>query len=147
MANIEIRAFDHYFGTMAGVRGFNDANLRVNYNNQSVWEQRMISAPPMHPWYVNYLGADWPDATQCMGGGSNGWYANHAALHWGDNDMWAIKNTEYSLAFFKRDDIPVQFSLAEYWLVADMYQVRISCSLLLPNLLAPPILASLCSQK
>ena len=28
-----------YFGTMAGVRGFNDPNVQVNQDGQSVWYQ------------------------------------------------------------------------------------------------------------
>lgn len=35
----ENRAFDHYFGTMAGVRGFKDPNVQVNTGNRSVYYQ------------------------------------------------------------------------------------------------------------
>lgn len=35
----ENRAFDHYFGTMAGVRGFSDPNVQVNADGKSVWYQ------------------------------------------------------------------------------------------------------------
>lgn len=35
----ENRAFNHYFGTMAGVRGFNDPNVQVNSDGRSVWYQ------------------------------------------------------------------------------------------------------------
>lgn len=28
-----------YFGTMAGVRGFNDPNVQINPDGQSVWHQ------------------------------------------------------------------------------------------------------------
>lgn len=38
----ENRAFNHYFGTMAGVRGFNDPNVQVNSNGRSVWYQSVI---------------------------------------------------------------------------------------------------------
>ncbi len=30
MLMMENRSFDHYFGTMAGVRGFSDPNVQVN---------------------------------------------------------------------------------------------------------------------
>ena len=32
----ENRAFDHYFGTMAGVRGFQDPNVQVSNNTGTV---------------------------------------------------------------------------------------------------------------
>lgn len=35
----ENRAFDHYFGTMAGVRGFKDPNVQVDAGNRSVYYQ------------------------------------------------------------------------------------------------------------
>ncbi|PMB63917.1 Non-hemolytic phospholipase C [Beauveria bassiana] len=35
----ENRAFDHYFGTMAGVRGFGDPNVQVNDDGYTVFEQ------------------------------------------------------------------------------------------------------------
>ncbi|POR35066.1 Non-hemolytic phospholipase C [Tolypocladium paradoxum] len=122
----ENRAFDHYFGTMAGVRGFNDANLQMN-NGIPVWDQ--LTTPDLTkdskyvtPWYLNYLGGNWPEATQCMVAGSNGWFNNHAAWNHGTNDHWAMDNTPYSIGFYKRQDLPTHWSLAENWLIADMYQ-------------------------
>src|SRR5215475_13527806 len=35
----ENRSFDHYFGTMAGVRGFDDANAIILPNGKSVFHQ------------------------------------------------------------------------------------------------------------
>lgn len=35
----ENRAFDHYYGTMAGVRGFADPNVQVNSNGKNVFYQ------------------------------------------------------------------------------------------------------------
>lgn len=40
----ENRAFNHYFGTMAGVRGFNDPNVQVNSDGRSVWYQLVYHA-------------------------------------------------------------------------------------------------------
>ncbi|HXL73086.1 MAG TPA: alkaline phosphatase family protein, partial [bacterium] len=35
----ENRSFDHYFGTLAGVRGFDDANAMILPNGKSVFHQ------------------------------------------------------------------------------------------------------------
>ena len=35
----ENRAFDHYFGTMAGVRGFSDPNVQVNADGLTTFQQ------------------------------------------------------------------------------------------------------------
>jgi phospholipase C len=66
----ENRAFDHYFGTMAGVRGFKDPNVKVN-GNRPVWYQQVNAqlsnaTDYLLPWYLNYLGGTWQQATQCM---------------------------------------------------------------------------------
>lgn len=113
---------------MAGVRGFNDANLQMN-GKVPVWKQKTTpemtkDADYVTPWYLNYLGGNWSQATQCMTSGSNGWHENHAAWNFGTNDHWAMNNTPWSIGFYKRDDVPVQWSLAENFIVGDMYQVR-----------------------
>lgn len=112
---------------MAGTRGFNDANLQMN-DGVPVWNQVVTpamspNAKYVKPWYINYLGGDWVDATQCMYGGSNGWYNNHAAWNHGLNDHWAANNTPWSIGFYKRQDVPTQWALAENWVIGDMYQV------------------------
>jgi phospholipase C len=66
----ENRAFDHYFGTMPGVRGFSDPNVKVNSGDTPVWEQAIdpsiTDADYLLPWYLNYQGGDFLNATQCM---------------------------------------------------------------------------------
>ncbi|KHN99838.1 Phosphoesterase [Metarhizium album ARSEF 1941] len=103
----ENRAFDHYFGTMAGVRGFGDPNVQ---NDVDI----------LKPWHINYLGGEWLDATQCMGAGDNGWVAMHSAYSGGLGNNWANADSPYSLGYFKRADIPTHFDIAEGWTVADM---------------------------
>jgi phospholipase C len=123
----ENRAFDHYFGTMAGVRGFSDPNVQVN-SGTPVWYQDVTpaltsAASYLLPWYLNYEGDSWLNATQCMIAGDNGWNDNHAALNGGLNNHWATNNTPWSWSHFKRSDIPVQYAIADGWTVGDMYQV------------------------
>lgn len=59
----ENRAFDHYFGTMAGVRGFKDPNVQVN-SGTPVWYQVVDqtlsnTSTSLLPFYMNYLGGTW----------------------------------------------------------------------------------------
>ena len=136
----ENRAFDHYFGTMAGVRGFKDPNVHISKNTgKSVFHQpvneSMIKVsdgpdtdykPPKNvselmPFHLAYQGGDYKERVQCMLCGSNSWQANHAAWNEGEIDRWALNNTPYSLGYFQREDIPVHFALAENFVVADAY--------------------------
>ncbi|KAH8699073.1 putative non-hemolytic phospholipase C precursor [Talaromyces proteolyticus] len=123
----ENRAFNHYFGTMAGVRGFNDPNVQVNPDGRSVWYQTVdeslsTKTDYLLPWYLNYLGGDWSASTQCMVAGSNGYDANHATLNGDLNNHWAVNNTPWSWGYFKKEDLPVHFAMAEAYTVNDMYQ-------------------------
>lgn len=76
------------------------------------------------PWYLGYEGGSSLNAIQCMTAGSNGYEDNHAALNNDLNNYWARNNTPWSWGYLKRQDIPVQFAIAEGWTSGDMYQVR-----------------------
>lgn len=128
----ENRAFDHYFGTMAGVRGFADPNVQVN-GNRSVWYQEVNSTfsnatDYLLPWYINYQGGQWLEATQCMVAGDNGWQDNHAALNGDLNNHWVLGNTPWSWGYYKRSDLPVHYAIAEGWTIGDMYQESVIAS-------------------
>jgi phospholipase C len=83
-------------------------------------------ADSLLPFYLNYLGGTWDEATQCMVAGDNGWNDNQAALNGDLNNKWALNNTPWSWGHFKRAELPVHFAIAEGWTVGDMYQVSIS---------------------
>ncbi|EFX01061.1 non-hemolytic phospholipase c [Grosmannia clavigera kw1407] len=116
----ENRAFDHYFGTMAGVRGFADPNVHVNPDGHSIFEQLVSSSltnasDVLKPWYLNYLGGSWVNATQCMTAGSNSWQAMHGVYNDGLVNHWAEDDTPYSWGHFTRDEVPTHFDIAEGW--------------------------------
>ncbi|KAJ3846301.1 non-hemolytic phospholipase C precursor [Lentinula lateritia] len=119
----ENRAFDHYFGTMAGVRGFKDPNVQVNPDGRSVFFQKVNSflsndTDFLLPFYVAAEGGEFINGTQCMVAGTNNWAENHAALASGQN----ATNTPESWGYYRRSDLQVQFAIAEGWTVGDMYQ-------------------------
>ncbi|CRG82678.1 phospholipase C [Talaromyces islandicus] len=120
----ENRAFDHYFGTMAGVRGFGDPNAQVNPDGKSVFEQPLSSSQNgvdiLKPWHLNYLGNSWFNATQCLTAGDNGWQTMHTAYSGGLGNGWADADGAYSLGYFTREDIPTHFDIAEGWTILDM---------------------------
>ncbi|KAJ6440221.1 non-hemolytic phospholipase C precursor [Purpureocillium lavendulum] len=118
----ENRSFDHYFGTMPGTRNFGDPNVHTN-DGVPVWKQK-IKTPKngvdsMTPWHINYLGGDWPDATQCMGGGSNGWEAMHGAWNGGKGDGWALYDTDYSMGYYTEKDVQTHWDIANGWTIMD----------------------------
>ncbi|CAK44018.1 uncharacterized protein An01g11130 [Aspergillus niger] len=107
-----------YFGTMAGVRGFNDPNVQINPDGLPVWYQSVCFGV----FFKGYKGGNTTDAIQCMAAGDNGYEDSHASLNGGLNNHWARNNTPWSWGYFKRDDIPVHYAIAEGWTTGDMYQ-------------------------
>ncbi|OJJ34830.1 hypothetical protein ASPWEDRAFT_51087 [Aspergillus wentii DTO 134E9] len=123
----ENRSWNSYFGTMAGVRGFNDPNVQVNPDGLPVWHQLVDpkvsdKAQTLLPWYLGYQGGNSTEAIQCMAAGSNGYQENQAAINHGLNNHWVMNNTAWSWGYLKRNDIPVHFAIAEGWTTGDMYQ-------------------------
>ncbi|KYK62120.1 Phosphoesterase [Drechmeria coniospora] len=120
----ENRAFDHYFGTMAGVRGFGDPNVQVNPDGRSVFEQPLYlprnGVKVLKPWHINHLGGEWVNASQCMGAGDNGWAAMHSAYAGGLGNNWNYADGGYSMGYYKREDVPAHFDIAEGWTLLDM---------------------------
>ena len=130
----ENRAFDHYFGTMPGVRGFQDPNAHVSENTgksvfyQEADEKDSKGVPFLKYWWINYLGGEWKERTQCLLAGTNAWQQNHEAYNDGSMDQWAKKNTPYSVSYFRREDVPTHFDIAENFVVGDSYYESIISS-------------------
>ncbi|CDS02082.1 hypothetical protein, partial [Sporisorium scitamineum] len=73
-------------------------------------------------------GGDSNDRWQCSVAGSNGWQQNHAAYDNSNVNKWATKNTPFSLAYYRRQDIPLHFAIAEGWTLADNYHESVISS-------------------
>ncbi|KUJ11580.1 uncharacterized protein LY89DRAFT_739008 [Mollisia scopiformis] len=115
------RSFDHYFGTMSGVKGI------VTPGQSST--EGVPAGSSILPWPASYLGGNWTDVAQCMIGGYDGWSQSHQVWDNGANDDWASANTPNSMAYFTRDDIPTHFGIAEAYTVGDMYQQAVMSSI------------------
>jgi phospholipase C len=77
----------------------------------------------LKPWYINYLGGEWVNATQCIAAGDNSWQAMHGAYNGGLVNKWVEANTPYNWGHFKRAEVPTHFDIAEGWTVLDMSTV------------------------
>ncbi|MBN6152134.1 phospholipase C, phosphocholine-specific [Xanthomonas sp. AmX2] len=124
----ENRAFDHYFGTLAGVRGFGDrfpipAPPLPGVAPRSVWLQpsedgtRLLAPFPLH------TARDF--GTMRVAGTPHTWpNAQHAWDH-GRMGHWAAAKHDHALAHYERGDLPFQFALAEAFTLCDAYHCAI----------------------
>jgi phospholipase C len=120
----ENRSFDHYFGTLRGVRGFADPHPVTLPSGKSVWHQPNGSADllPFRP-EVRDLGRTFlPDPP-------HGWNDAHAAWNAGRFDQWVPSKGVTTMSYHTRKDLPYQFALADAFTICDNYH----CSVLGPT--------------
>jgi phospholipase C len=121
----ENRSFDHYFGTMRGVRGFGDPRAVTLPSGKSVWRQPNGSGGELLPFRppVVSMGATFlPDPP-------HGWNDTHAAWNGGRHDQWVPNKGVTTMTYNTRNDIPYHFALADAFTICDAYH----CSVMGPT--------------
>jgi phospholipase C len=120
----ENRSFDHYFGTMQGVRGFGDPRAVKLPSGKSVWHQPNGSGVllPFRPDVENLGRTFLPDPP-------HGWADTHAAWNGGNYDRWVPNKGVTTMTYHTRRDLPYQFALADAFTICDNYH----CSLMGPT--------------
>ena len=120
----ENRSFDHYFGTLRGVRGFADPHPVRLPSGKSVWHQPNGAGEllPFRPEVADLGGTFLPDPP-------HGWTDGHAAWNAGRYDGWVANKGVTALTHHVRADMPYQFALADAFTVCDNYH----CSLMGPT--------------
>ncbi|WP_377273046.1 phosphocholine-specific phospholipase C [Peterkaempfera sp. SMS 1(5)a] len=121
----ENRSFDHYFGTLKGVRGFGDRGAITLNGGQSVFNQPNGSGR-QYPWQLSATpaagGATPETLAQCNGDLPHSWSSQHAAWNQGQLDSWVsgVGNVR-SLGYLNRGDIPFHYALADAYTICDGY--------------------------
>ncbi|AEV86572.1 phospholipase C [Actinoplanes sp. SE50] len=120
----ENRSFDHYFGTLRGVRGFADPHPATLPSGKSVWHQRNGDGEllPFRPDVPDLGGSFLPDPP-------HGWDDTHGAWNGGRYDGWVPNKGVETMTHHTRADLPYHFALADAFTVCDNYH----CSLLGPT--------------
>ncbi len=130
----ENRSFDHYFGTLPGVRGFADKEAP-----RSVFEQPGYEVPgyggvllPFHPEDGTI-----PTGELCFPDITHSWGPQHKSWNEGAMDGFVKAHLEAdgpdagpaTMAYYERSDIPFYWALAEGFTICDGYH----CSVLGPT--------------
>lgn len=123
----ENRSFDHYFGTLRGVRGFGDPRAVKLPTGKSVFHQ---PDPNNSDGYVLPFRPDAPNlGLQFLEDTPHDWTGTHDAWNGGAYDQWVPQKGTTSMAHLTRQDIPFHYALADAFTVCDAYH----CSLLGPT--------------
>ncbi|HET6501134.1 MAG TPA: phospholipase C, phosphocholine-specific [Amycolatopsis sp.] len=137
----ENRSFDHYFGSLRGVRGFGDRSTITLPGGLPVFRQPTTApgAPvttTQYPWHLSDApAADYPAGhqpptsevgAQGYGGTAHSWDDQHVAWNGGLMNGWVFaKNGPTTLGYLKRDDIPFHYALADAYTVGDAYHCAV----------------------
>jgi phospholipase C len=111
----ENRSFDHMFGKLKGVRGFNDPRVRLQPNGDKVWLQQDASGNTFAPFHVdiNKTKITW------QGGLPHSWSDQVAARNGGKYDQWIPVKTPMTMAHYDRSDVPFYYALADAFTICD----------------------------
>jgi phospholipase C len=120
----ENRSFDHYFGSLRGVRGFGDPRAVTLPSGKSVWYQPHGDGHllPYRPEGAN-LGLRFLEGTP------HDWETTQKSRNKGHYDQWVPNKGVATMAHLVRADIPYHYALADAFTICDAYH----CSLLGPT--------------
>ena len=117
----ENRSFDHYFGTLSGVRGFGDKK------NRSVFFQK-ANGKTIHPFHLK---------TDCLKDLTHDWGPQHKAWNHGHMNHFLAAHEAAdpagvppeTMGYYKRSDLPFYYALADAYTICDGYH----CSVIGPT--------------
>lgn len=114
----ENRSFDHYFGTLNGVRGFADRFPIPLSGGRTVWPQRNGAGRVVPPFPLDTAAHF---AHMRVTGTPHSWPNAQPAWADGKLDEWPRYKDDHAMGYFRRDDLPFQFALAEAFTICDAY--------------------------
>jgi phospholipase C len=132
----ENRSFDHYFGTMEGVRGFGDPfpipvmDRQNLFNRKTVFVQRTTGGAPVPgrpnwpqsraiaPFRLNTV-QDFPVLR--VAGTPHAWLDAQLAWDHGRMNDWCTVKQNHALGYYAEADVPFQFALARAFTICDHY--------------------------
>ncbi len=116
----ENRSFDHYFGSLQGVRGFADKQALKYQNGTSIFQQ-----PDTAPDRPRLLLPFHMDSTkvnaQNAGDLDHSWTGDHSARNSGLWNNYVPAKTEQTMGYFTRADLPFQYAMADAFTICDGY--------------------------
>jgi phospholipase C len=115
----ENRSFDHYFGTLKGVRGFSDPRAIALPGGNPVWMQQNTQGDTFTPFHLDTQ----QTAAQCMHSLDHSWKGSYEL--WKNHDAWIETKTKMTMGYFTRRDLPFYYALADAFTVCDAYHCSV----------------------
>ncbi|KAB7766386.1 phosphocholine-specific phospholipase C [Xanthomonas maliensis] len=115
----ENRSFDHYFGTLRGVRGFGDPRALQLRDGHPVWSQPDTAGQRLLPFAFDARTTSAPLIKSL----DHSWKAAHGQdpARWMEYDAWVPYKGALTMGHFQRQDIPYYHALADAFTICDGY--------------------------
>ncbi|MFC4765164.1 phosphocholine-specific phospholipase C [Dyella koreensis] len=117
----ENRAFDHYYGSLSGVRGFADrVPALLPGGAQNVWHQPYTgnSAGYMLPFHMDTT----TTSGICINAPAMSYPVDTAIWNNGKFDSWnTARSPGLGMGYFTRNDLPFYYALADNFTICDQY--------------------------
>ncbi|WP_137993199.1 phosphocholine-specific phospholipase C [Streptomyces vilmorinianum] len=124
----ENRSFDHYFGTLRGVRGFGDRNAIELPSGKPVFEQPAALGRTVLPFPIRGAAETQQKDLQYIGDLDHSWSGGGKAWRGGWMDGWVSAKTAATMAYYDRQDLPLHYELADTFTICDAYHSSIHTS-------------------
>lgn len=113
----ENRSFDHIFGRLKGVRGFNDPRAKFIPGGNKVWIQKDRDGHAHAPFHIdiNKTKITW------QGGLPHTWQDQTGARNNGKYDQWIPHKSAMTMGYYDRSDVPFYYALADAFTICDHY--------------------------
>ncbi len=137
----ENRSFDHYYGSLRGVRGFGDRSAITLPGGLSVFEQPTsqpgqpvtatqfpwrLSAAPVSAYPAGHQPPSSEVGAQNYGGTDHSWESQHTAWYGGLMNAWyTSKGGPTTLGYLNRADLPFHYALADAYTIGDAYHCSV----------------------
>jgi phospholipase C len=126
----ENRSFDHYFGTISGVRGFDDAAATLLPSGRPVFYQpdALNSDGYVLPFHLDTK----TTSAQRLRDLSHAWTTLHHSWNDGKFDGWVSSHRAsdgtsgpLTMGYYRRQDIPFYYALADAFTICDGYHASV----------------------
>jgi phospholipase C len=130
----ENRSFDHYFGTLSGVRGFGDSHAIELPEGRPVFYQpdQLTKGGYVLPFHLDTK----TTSAQRLHDLSHAWKILHESWNGGRFDGWVTSHREsngasgpLTMGYYTRNDLPFYYALADAFTICDGYH----CSVMGPT--------------
>lgn len=115
----ENRSFDHYFGTLRGVRGYDDPRAEHQPDGTSIFAQRNEQGKAILPFRFEVAHT----SSACLKSLDHSWKGSQRA--WDDWNIWVPRKTPMTMGYFTRAEIPYYYALADAFTICDAYHASI----------------------